>query len=188
MEKKLIREGIIKKRNLIDENIKKIWDVKIKEFITNFDLYNLSSSIFIFVGFGSEVDTINIIKDSLKVNKRVYVPKIDNKNKEMKVIRIKSINELKPGIWGILEPESDEELDEDLDLIIMPGVAFTRSGERVGYGGGYYDKFLEKASPNIPKIVLAFSFQVLESLPQESFDIKVNYIITEKEIIDCKTL
>ncbi|MBL4933427.1 5-formyltetrahydrofolate cyclo-ligase [Clostridium paridis] len=188
MEKKLIRENIIKKRDLLDADTKKIYDIKIKEFLVNFNLYNLSNSVFIFVGFGNEVDTMNLIKDALEKNKRVYVPKIDNKNKEMKVIRIKSIGELKPGFWGILEPESNEELDEELDLIIMPGVAFTRSGERVGYGGGYYDKFLEKANPKIPKVVLAFSLQVLEELPQESFDIKVNYIITENEIIDCKTL
>ena len=188
MEKKLIRENIIKNRDLLDADIKKIYDVNIKESIINFKLYNLSNSIFIFVGFGNEVDTMNLIKDALEKNKRIYVPKIDNKNKIMKVMKIRSTDELKPGIWGILEPESNEELDEELDLIIMPGVAFTKHGERIGYGGGYYDKFLEKANPKIPKVALAFSLQVLEELPQESFDIKVNYIITEKEVIDCKTL
>ncbi|MEQ8153593.1 MAG: 5-formyltetrahydrofolate cyclo-ligase [Clostridiaceae bacterium] len=187
MVKKQIRENVMKTRDNLESGVKMKYEKRITEVLTNSPLYNSAEKIFIFVAFGSEVSTMEIIEDAFNKGKKVYVPKVYSRERIMKAIQINSVRDLKPGVFGILEPESGEELIGELDLIIMPGVAFSKSGDRIGYGGGFYDKFLESIGEGVKKVAIAFSLQVLEKLPQEPFDQKVDYIITEEEVIKCNS-
>lgn len=182
--KKEIRKSIIEKRNKIKNKDKTSMDKKIIESFKKEDSYKKARGIFIYIGFGSEINTKVIIEDALKKGKEVYVPKV--KGKEMLLIKIDSLENLVTSSYGILEPIGDNNnFDVDkLDLLVMPGVAFDNSGNRIGYGGGYYDRFLEKNKTNAEKIVLAYEFQILNSINNEKHDVKVDKIITEERIIN----
>ena len=182
--KKEIRKSIIEKRNKIKNKDKTSMDKKIIESFKKEDSYKKARGIFIYIGFGSEINTKVIIEDALKKGKEVYVPKV--KGKEMLLIKIDSLENLVTSSYGILEPIGDNNnFDVDkLDLLVMPGVAFDNSGNRIGYGGGYYDRFLEKNKTNAEKIALAYEFQILNSINNEKHDVNVDKIITEERIIN----
>lgn len=185
MEKIKIREEVIKKRNYLSLEIKKNYDELIFKQLINSDIYNKAKKIFTYVSFGSEVDTKKFIKYALNDNKEIYVPKTDKVNKKMIAIKINSLNNMSVDNWGILEPKSVEKnkIGREFDLIIMPGVAFDRFGNRIGYGGGYYDKYVSQIKDISNRISLAYDFQLVKSIESESHDIKVNGIITNDEFI-----
>lgn len=185
MDKKNLREKIISKRDYMvsDEKTKK--DDSIKHSLMNMKDYCKCKKIFIYIGFGSEINTLKFITEFLKEGKEVYVPKVYKDTKEIKAIEISSLEGLYPSSYGILEPINDNEIEnkEDIDLVVVPGVAFDRDGGRVGYGGGYYDKYLATLNKDVPKIALAYDFQVVNEVPTEGHDINIDCIITDKEVI-----
>lgn len=185
MDKKEIRRKVISKRDLLKNKIE--LDEVIEKKLKDNKIYKNSKNIFIYLGFGSEINTIKYVEDFLQEGKKIIVPYTDMKNKVMYGIEINTLDGLKKNKFGILEPTDGSEIfnKEDIDLIIMPGVAFDRSGNRVGYGGGYYDKFLSEINSDIPTIALAYDIQILEEVPSEKHDIKVYMVITEKETIKC---
>ena len=105
----------------------------------------------------------------------------------MEAVEITSLEGLKENKYGILEPDDSKEefCKNNLDLIILPGVAFDLVGKRIGYGGGYYDRYLENIDKKIIKVALIYDFQLLENVPAEEHDIKADYIITETMSIKC---
>jgi 5-formyltetrahydrofolate cyclo-ligase len=185
MDKKEIRKEIISKRNSVDMTIRQNWDKAIFQNLVNSNFYNDAKSIFIFISYGSEVDTIRIIEHSLKIGKEVYVPKTYKDIREMKAVRITNLMNMTKDKMGILEPVevNEDSIGENFDLIIMPGVVFDSFGNRIGYGGGYYDKYLSNYKEKTEKIALAYHMQLLNKIETENHDIKVDYIITEKNII-----
>lgn len=185
MDKKNIREEIINKRNELSLEIKTQYDMTIFSELINCEFYKKAKKIFTYVSFGSEIDTIKFIKYALNDNKEIYVPKTDKTKKEMVAIRINSLDNMSVDNWGILEPKSVDKnkIGKDFDLILMPGLAFDRKGNRIGYGGGYYDKYLSQLKETSNKIVLAYDFQIVNNIENEPHDIKVNYIITNNESI-----
>ena len=185
MDKKIIREKIINKRNNLSLDIKIEYDISIFSELINSEFYKNANRIFTYISFGSEIDTIKFIKYALNDNKEIYVPKTDKTKKEMVAIRINSLDNMIVDKWGILEPKhvDKENICKSFDLIIMPGVAFDRKGNRIGYGGGYYDKYFSQIKDESNKMVLAYDFQIVNSIKNETHDIKVNYIITNNEFI-----
>lgn len=185
MDKKEIRKDIISKRNSVDREIRQDWDKEILKSLINSKFYKSAKSIFTFISYGSEVDTIKIIEQALKEGKVVYVPKTYKDTKEMKAVKITNLTNMVKDKMGILEPVevSEDSIGEHFDLIIMPGVAFDSFGNRIGYGGGYYDKYLSNYKEETLKVALAYDVQMLNKIEIEDHDIKVNYIITEKNII-----
>jgi len=182
--KKEIRKFAEKIRNSIPKEEKKKKDEIIRNQLFKWDLYIKSKYLFCYVSFRSEVDTFEIIDKSISDGKIVAVPKIFPKKKIMKAFIIESIDKsLRPGEYGILEPTDEcPEADYDkLDLIIAPGLAFTERGERLGYGGGYYDRFLSEY-PKVPVCALTYESLITNSLPVKENDIAVDYLITETGI------
>lgn len=188
MEKKKIREEIIKKRNDLLLEIKKEYDYLIFKQIINSELYKNSKKIFTYISFGSEVDTKNFIKYALENNKEIYVPKTDKVNKEMVAVKINSLNNMSVDKWGVLEPKDVDKNDigKNFDLIIMPGVAFDKEGNRIGYGGGYYDKYIAQLEHIENTLALSYDFQIVKNIKSELHDIKVNFIITNNDFIKIK--
>ncbi|MCQ2969678.1 MAG: 5-formyltetrahydrofolate cyclo-ligase, partial [Clostridium sp.] len=179
MDKKLIRKRILNIRNNISSEVRNTKDKLIYYIFINSDLYKKSKDIFIYVSFGSEVNTHEIIKQAISDKKNVYVPKTNIKKKEMIAVKIYSFDELRVDNYGILEPISvdKERISSDFDIIVMPGVAFDKEGNRIGYGGGYYDKYLEKNIIKSQKVALAYEEQILEKIESDFYDMKVNFII-----------
>lgn len=185
MNKKTIRKEIIAKRDSLGQEAKKAMDDSIFNKVIKLKEYLKAESIFIFISFGSEVDTHRIINDALSRGKRVAVPRINKATKAMEIKLIKSLDNLRPALYGILEPEEEAESigANELGMIFMPGVAFDLEGGRIGYGGGYYDKFLCDAKESIPRIALAYELQIMDNLPLEPFDKRIHGLITEKRML-----
>jgi 5-formyltetrahydrofolate cyclo-ligase len=138
-----------------------------------------------------EVDTKGILENGWSSGKNMFLPKSEPTTKKLTFFEVKDYGQLQIGAFGIHEPipEKCRHLDKkELDLVIVPGVVFDTKGYRIGYGGGFYDRFLENNKVhNIPTLSLAFSFQVIDvHLPIDRFDIPVDQIITEEQLIVCK--
>lgn len=187
MNKKELRKIMIEKRDNIHKEEKAVMDKNIIFSLKEKEFYKNSENIFIYLGFGSEIDTMSYIQDFINDGKHIFIPRTDIKTKKMEAVEITSLDGLKENKYGILEPDNNKEefYKNNLDLIILPGVAFDHSGRRVGYGGGYYDRYLEDIDKRIIKVALIYDFQLLENVPAEEHDIKADYIITETMSIKC---
>lgn len=182
--KKNLRKKILSERDGVEEYLREYKSNKIFERFITFSDENKFSSIFSYIHFRSEVKTNKIIELLLKNNKKVSLPKTYVKEKLIKAIPINGLESLQPGVYGIPEPEEIKIVSpKTLDCIIVPGAVFDRSGGRIGYGGGFYDRFFTKISDNTVKIGLSFDFQLKKNIPQEEHDVPLDIIITDKEIV-----
>lgn len=183
-EKKVLRNKILSLRNALEIDNKIKMDESIYRSLFSLDIFNKAKNIFIYLSFGTEINTRTIIEKILESKKNVYIPKVYKNNKSMKAIKLSSFNDLKENSMGILEPIEDENYidKKDIDLIIVPGVVFDLEGNRIGYGGGYYDRYLEEIKDVVNKLVIAYEFQVIDYIESEDHDIKVDYIVTEEKI------
>lgn len=178
--KKNIRSSIILLRNNLDrERRKKFDNIILKKIVESSD-YKNADCIFIFVSYKSEVDTHKIIKIALENGKRVCVPKVISRNSGMDAVEIKDFNDLISGKFGILEPMNTElKIDESyIDVTYIPGVAFDDDGRRLGYGGGYYDRFLGRLRGDCKKIGICYDFQIIDKVPVEKHDILMDEVVS----------
>jgi 5-formyltetrahydrofolate cyclo-ligase len=184
VKKKSIRKNILARRNALTGEQIETMSKGICETFISLDEVRNCSTMMIFMSFGSEVNTDYIIERAWQWDKRVLVPLCKPETKKLVIFPIKTFNDVEPGYFGIREPKKDilkPASKAEVDLVVVPAVAFDRRGYRVGYGGGYYDRFL--TSMNVPKIGLAFSCQIIPEAPTDRYDIPVDGIITEKEYI-----
>lgn len=180
-EKKLIRKEILSKRDLIAEEERLLKSKKIVDNVLGLPEWKEAEEIYLFASFGSEPNTFPLIENALKNGKRVSLPRIIKK--EMKFINIRSIDDLVPGTWGILEPEDLGIYNERPGLVIVPGVAFGRNLYRVGYGAGHYDRFFCKKKKDFKKVAIGYDFQLIDKVPYDELDVAVDMVITDKDII-----
>lgn len=135
-----------------------------------------------YLSFGTEVSTREFIKAALNAGKEIYVPRINKRTGRMEIYSLRSLrNALIPGAFGILEPRaihSRKGRIQDMDLIVVPGMAFTKKGARLGRGGGHFDRLLARAR-GIRKIGLAYREQILPKIPMERHDIFMDRVITD---------
>ncbi len=187
--KKKLRKRI---KNLLNECPVSLLEQKSKLIQSNlFSLpeYKNSSFVMFYISTEREVSTPDAIKTALAANKKVAVPLILKSQNIMVPCEINNLKDLEPGPFGILQPVKEKIKSipiKLINLIIVPGIAFDKSGNRVGRGKGFYDRFLKSVPANIPKIAFAFSCQIVEEVPITRNDIAVDKIITEDEVIECK--
>ena len=138
-----------------------------------------AKNVFTYLALPSEVQTWSLVEEGLRRGKRIYVPRVDSDEKRIWAIEVSGLTDLKPGTFGILEPELDTKRvaqPEDLELAVVPGLGFDREGGRLGRGEGYFDRFLKEAKEAY-KIGLAFECQIVEKIPCEINDIIMNEIL-----------
>ena len=184
--KKIIRREILKKRDGMSADIKAEKDSRIKDRFFFLPEFIAAETIFFYASFRSEVETLSMIEESLKMGKRIVLPKVDKERHRLRLYEIKDINELSEGYMGIPEPLPDDErlvpLD-DIDLVVIPGAAFDYSCNRLGYGAGYYDIVLSERKKKMPVVALAYEEQIVDLIPSEMHDVKVDMIVTDKRVI-----
>lgn len=155
--------------------------------LMDMDEYKNSNTVFIYMSFKNEVATAELIEKMLSENKRVVIPYTDTKNTILIPSELKNMEEdLKLSPFGYYEPVYERIRivePEEFDLILVPGVVFDRKLNRIGFGKGYYDRILCRKRMGVRAIALAYEFQVLEEIPAEPHDIKMDMIITEKSNI-----
>jgi len=183
--KRNIRKEVLMKRSKMKAEEKELKDNIILEKLFETNLYKNARNIFTYISFGDEINTIKLIERALKDNKNISVPKTYRETRTMNAIFIPCLKELKENHMGILEPIDDSIVikKEDIDLIIVPGVVFDKDFNRIGYGGGYYDRYLEDIAYKNNKVVLAYDFQIVDKIEKEEHDVKVDIIITDKQIL-----
>lgn len=181
-EKKRIRDVVLRRRGqfFTKHDPHQASEVIIKR-LKEESAYQSAKTILCFVSFGTEVQTHQFIRDALTAGKRIFVPYIPSKKEGMKTSELKDFAELETGYFNILTPKVQflRLTEEEPDLVIVPGVAFSRNGYRIGYGGGFYDRYLAD-KPNTTRIGIAFQVQVVNEVPIDIHDIPVEMLITEE--------
>ncbi len=175
MDKKQLRAEIrAKKRAMTAAEIEEK-SHRLGELFLHSDAYRQARTIYGYLPYNQEVRTVPLLEQALAEGKQVAVPKVYGD--EMKFIYITDLTQVEKGYAGIPEPIADGPVAADKTaLVLMPGLAFDPQGHRIGYGGGFYDKFLA-AEPNHPTIALCYDFQMLERLDTEEFDIPVDFVL-----------
>ncbi|HNZ82396.1 MAG TPA: 5-formyltetrahydrofolate cyclo-ligase [Sedimentibacter sp.] len=156
----------------------------IRDKIIGLDVYKQSKVIFIYMDFKNEVMTSDLIKHMLFEKKRVVVPYTDTVSTVLIPSEITGESDLKLNSFGYSEPKKVSPVNiEEIDLVIIPGLVFDKNLNRIGFGKGYYDRILNKLKASARKVAVAHDFQVLEEIPAEEHDVKMDMIITEKSIM-----
>jgi 5-formyltetrahydrofolate cyclo-ligase len=150
-----------------------------------------ATTILFYTSVRDEVRTIELMEESLASGQCVIVPCCVGDDLEL--IQITSMTELVPGAYGIPEPEAGLRQDEyrciplsEIDLVLVPGVAFDRQGGRIGYGRGFYDRLLSRLPPNCLRVGLAFACQIVPCIPMQPHDQPIDVLICESETIECR--
>jgi 5-formyltetrahydrofolate cyclo-ligase len=182
-----LRKKILGKRDAIPPEVQRAKNRLIGERLLSLDEIRNALVVFIFASFRSEVDTSVIITHLLAEGKKVVLPVVDKEHHGLLLYEIRGLDELAPGCMEIPEPSvrTGERLTavNDVDAVVIPGAGFDAAGNRIGYGGGYYDILLSGLERHIPIIAPAFEEQIADSLPSEPHDIRVDTIVTDRRII-----
>lgn len=185
--KKDFRKNVINLRKQQSPDFVSINSNIITDTLLSLDTINNANNIMIYLDFNNEVQTENLIKKLLSLRKIVSSPVTILENKQLIPFQVLDLDSsISIGIWGIREPNQKicpPVNIQDIDVVIVPAVAYDINCYRLGYGGGFYDRFLVKLKPSTITIGIAFDFQIFDDIPKEPHDARLNYVITESRII-----
>ena len=175
MDKKELRRTIRERKRAMTEEEIVSRSEKLGVLFSQSEAYKAAKTIYGYLPYNQEVRTVPMLERALRDGKRVAVPKCYGD--EMKFLSLDDLSQVEKGYAGIPEPIADGPVaDDDTALVLMPGLAFDRQGHRIGYGGGFYDKFLAR-EPEHPTVALCYDFQMLPELETEEFDIPVDTVL-----------
>lgn len=175
MDKKELRQHIRQQKRAMSETDIVEKSEKLGQLFVNSQAYRQAKSIYGYLPYNQEVRTVAMLEQALRDGKRVAVPKCYGE--EMRFIWMDDLSQVEKGYAGIPEPIDDGPVaDDPTALVLMPGLAFDPQGHRIGYGGGFYDRFLAQ-EPDHPTLALCYDFQMLPALETEKFDIPVDIVL-----------
>lgn len=180
IHKFITRKEIKDKRAFMAPELVQRLSLEIAQQLFETKEYQDADTVCFYVSAKNEVDTMHMIANAMHAGKRVAAPRV--RGREMDFVLFSDLSELKEGAFGILEPQGSQVIDTKDTLLIMPGVAFDENCNRIGYGGGFYDRYLAEHEA-AARIALAYELQIVKELETEGFDVKPDMIITEKRII-----
>ena len=166
-------------RDALSLDFIKITSKEIQDNLRKVDFFRSAKSIGAYYSIGSEVQTQDILQEILNAGKQLALPKVVKNDLVFK--KITSFSDLEQGNFSVMEPKEKCESVKNLDVIIIPAIALTRDGFRLGYGFGYFDRFLHGKKSKI--IALSYAKQIVKSFPRDDHDVKINCIVTEDEVI-----
>ena len=181
-EKASLRKILLDRRDSLSYDFIQIASKQIFENLRKLEIFRNSNNIASYYPIGSEVKTQDIMQEILSQGKTLLLPKVVEKNLSFKIIS--RFDDLEKGVFDILEPKESCPDSNEIDLVLVPTVGITANGIRLGYGHGFYDRFL--SSNQITSISLTYSKQIVKSIPFTKNDIKIDWIVTENE--DFETL
>lgn len=190
IEKKVLRRRILGLRRRLTEEEIAAESAAVLTQVKRFLPYRQANILMCYAAMPDEVQTRAVIEAALQEGKKVCVPYVENRKGMMAAAYTERYADLVAGEFGILAPDPKklhQAAPHEIDLILLPGVAFTIQGARLGMGSGFYDRFLSKA-PQAAVAGLALACQVVEKIPCESHDQAADFLITAKGIVDCKTI
>jgi 5-formyltetrahydrofolate cyclo-ligase len=179
VEKARLRKQFLDARDALSLDFIKITSKEIQDNLRKVDFLRTAKTIGAYYSIGSEVRTQDILQEILNAGKELALPKVVKNDLVFK--KISSFSELEQGNYSIMEPKDRCEIVKDLDVIIVPAIALTKDGFRLGYGFGYYDRYLHGKKSKT--IALSYAKQVIKSFPHDVNDVKINVIVTEDKVI-----
>ena len=179
IEKAALRKHLLEKRDATSAELRDIASEKIHENLKKNSSFINAQNIACYFPIGSEVDTHDIMLNILKQGKNLLLPRIVDDKIEFYIVS--NLEKLEKGSFEIMEPRDNCEKAEKIDCVLIPTVGVSKFGIRLGYGNGYYDRFL--SSTDTVKISLTYSKQIVKSIPNDPHDIKIDWIVTEDENI-----
>ncbi|SEN40043.1 5-formyltetrahydrofolate cyclo-ligase [Lihuaxuella thermophila] len=184
-DKRSLRQRLLQVRNQLAPGYMSECSEQICRTLVQLPIFQEAESILFYMPFRNEVDVKPAMNAAWKQGKEVILPKAYPEDRSMRCFRVKDLAELKTGAYGIAEPPEDREREvkpRQIPLVIVPGVAFDREGYRLGYGGGYYDRFFAAQSLNSKRVGVAFPEQIVETVFPEEHDQRMDVIITSHEL------
>ena len=180
-----LREAVVARRDAMGTDTRDALSLAIVDKILHLDRYQRSGVVLAYVGFGGELRTDAFIRRVLDDGKVLLLPRVNREGRRLDLYEVKGpAQDLKAGTWGIREPDPERCLPaepESIDFALIPGVAFDAQGARLGYGGGFYDKLLAGCPEPGPFLVAAaFELQVVDEVPVEEHDVRLNLVVTEE--------
>ena len=180
-EKQALRRELLALRNSFSPEDRQAWDAKINMAITVHERFCRAEDILAFYPVGSEPDARPALEQALRQGKRVFLPRCEPESRAMTFFQVHSLEGLRPGAHGIPEPQGNFQLPTfNCQLCLVPGIAFDEAGFRLGYGGGYYDRFLARHG-QLRTLGICYAGLLRASLPKNTLDIAVERVITEGE-------
>lgn len=187
--RKSIRKEITRIRGELSEESIRLRSREITQKLVELAEFRACRNILFFLSLPREVQTDEMIQKALDLGKKVFVPIVDANHRRLNISEIPGLDiEFEEKRFGVREPGWSHlkiVSPKVLDFVLVPGLAFDCKGGRIGYGAGYYDKFLKEVLDHVVRVGVAFDFQVLDSIPQTEFDVPVQKILTEKNSIIC---
>ena len=185
MEKNETRKAVRRRLSSLDPAWRADASARIAERVVSLDEYRRANVVLLFVPMPDEVDAWPILRDALERGKRTLAPRVDKGGSTMEAVEVLDLQrDIAPGAYGIGEPTGTRVVAPcDMDFILVPGVAFDRSGGRLGRGAGFYDRFLGRCRADAFRCAVTFSCQMVASVPMDTHDLPVHCIATEEEII-----
>jgi len=157
----------------------------IQNHVLSFEPYRAARAVVLYASKDNEVLTDSILADALGAGRAVYYPRLDRAREQLRLVQVLDASDLRPGAFGICEPSARDALDlNDLGdaVVCVPGLGFSPSGQRLGRGGGHYDRLIAQMGPAVVTVGLAYSFQLLERMPQRPHDQRLDFVITESAV------
>lgn len=180
MLKKQIRSKMLKERKKLTPIVVNDKSMKIAEKVFDNVEFQCAGTVCVYISANNEVSTYSIIKKALDQGKTVCAPKVNLDTLTMEMMEFVFYEDLVAGAYGILEPVAGRIIPpEEIDVIFVPGVAFSKDNYRIGYGAGYYDKYLVNIDKNVKKIGLGFDFQIVDCFDIDETDVQLDYVITD---------
>ncbi len=174
-----LRNMILTDLEDISEDVRNFFSEELAKKLVKMEEITSKDNIMIFLSFKNEIVTDYIFDGLKKLGKNIYVPVTDFQNKRLRICKLENLDDVEINSYSIREPKTKNEVSpEILDLIIAPGVAFDPDLRRIGYGGGYYDKLFENIRPSTKKIAICFDEQIVNKVPTEEHDHRVDMIVT----------
>ena len=187
-----IRKMIVQKREELGGLEKEEKNIAIAQRLFGMDEFKKSKTIFCFLSTSFEVQTERIILESLRLGKQVLVPLLDPGGENLKASRIPSMDiDFVIGEYGVRQPAPkfrNVVPFSNIDFVVVPGLAFDSFGNRIGYGGGFYDKFFKKITGNVSRVAVGYDFQLFNLVPHSDLDEPVHFLITETKALRCRDM
>ncbi len=183
--KKALRTAVLAARDAMPADARHAAAKAITQRLVGLDAYRDANSVLTYMSFGTEPDTQHFFDRLLRDGKMTVLPRIDKASKSLKLHRVESHADLVDGVWGIREPRADAPLVAiaDIDVVLMPGLAFDRAGNRLGHGAGYYDRLLATVLRKPLRVAAAFDCQVVNAVPTGPDDQPFHLLITESQLL-----
>jgi 5-formyltetrahydrofolate cyclo-ligase len=186
-DKAALRRSILSKRDAVPAVQRAQSSAAITRHLLDLPAFTSAQAVLAYLSFGSEYDTRVFVDTLLGRGKRLILPRVDRANRRLQLFQVSDPQtQTAAGTWGICEPVSERSLPAsrgEVSLVLVPGVAFTPRGDRLGYGGGFYDRLLAGWPSRPPVVAAAFAVQIVDSIPMGPDDVAIDAVVTEDGLL-----